>query len=577
MFKFVLTILIFQSILFSLNVNQETTFNELLSHAEIYKDLNRSENISSIQKKNFVPIKKQHLGCGYSPKYNVWIRFTLTNDTSHEVHKIIEYANPLTSYVTFFEGDILKKEDGLLHVPTEKMSLNPNLEITLAPHQSKLFYIKASSTVTTLIVELNLWNSYTFHKKEMKHLALLALFFGMILITILYNTLNFLKTKKLSYLYYALFFLTFSLYHLLYRGVATVLFPPELLSFFIHYSSVVVALPTIFLALFTQALLQLKQYPKLNKLLNYVLLFYPMVILTIHATHAYQYRSIYPTFTLFLLLFMTIYALIKRNRQAPFAMMGWVLFVASALFMYLSSVGSFNAFHFIPYLVELLLVLVVAVFSFALASKLQEGEEERVSRKKSELNLKELKHRVSNNMQTFCNLVSFQKDSIDDKETQTMLTSLEERILLTSEIFTLLEEKNPHELVEVADFFSLTTNQLQKIYKKEKITIEIETNVKMSVKNTLYCCQILSEAVSNSFKYAFNDVERGEIKVFLKERKKEYHLRIQDNGKGFNTRREKGLGLGIIEELATLQLDGKLEMKSKKGVQIDVRWHKNKR
>jgi hypothetical protein len=79
-----------------------------------------------------------------------------TNSTSNSIEKIIEYDNPLTSSVEFFEEKRLIKKDGLLHRAKERQSLHPILKITVKPHRSKEFYIKVSSKITTLIIKLNL-------------------------------------------------------------------------------------------------------------------------------------------------------------------------------------------------------------------------------------------------------------------------------------------------------------------------------------------------------------------------------------------------------------------------------------
>jgi len=108
MLKIVSILLILStSYLFSLEIDNKTTFNKLLSHSEIYIDDNRSENISTIENRKFKPNNEKLLGYGYSPSFDVWIRFTLTNTTDNTVQKVIEYANPLTSYVEFFEQQVL--------------------------------------------------------------------------------------------------------------------------------------------------------------------------------------------------------------------------------------------------------------------------------------------------------------------------------------------------------------------------------------------------------------------------------------------------------------------------------------
>jgi hypothetical protein len=58
---------------------------------------------------------------------------------------------------------------------------------------------------------------------------------------------------------------------------------------------------------------------------------------------------------------------VKKNRQAYFILFGWFSFLTAGIFMYLSSVGVFNIFQYIPYYVEISIVAEAIIFSIALA------------------------------------------------------------------------------------------------------------------------------------------------------------------------------------------------------------------
>jgi len=90
----------------------------------------------------------------------------------------------------------------------------------------------------------------------------------------------------------------------------------------------------------------------------------------------------------------------------------------------------------------------------------------------------------------------------------------------------------------------------------------------------VYCGLIVNEAVTNAFKYAFKNRSDGKIEVSLYEQKDKYHLSIKDNGNGFKDNSKNSLGLYIIEILATIQLEGSLNIKKDNGVKIDIIWEK---
>ena len=576
MLKIVSILLILStSYLFSLEINNKSTFNELLSHSEIYIDNNRSETILTIQNRKFKPNSKKLLPYGYSPKYNVWIRFTLVNTTSNSIEKIIEYDNPLTTYVDFFEEEKLKKREGMFKIGEERISLNPILKVTLQPHQSKIFYIKASSTVTTLIVKLNLWSIESFNKKNISNQLILALFFGAMGIVIVYNLIVFIATKEVSYLFYALFFTSINFHHLIYKGIASLyIFSSHSMITIIGYSSFIVALPTIFLALFTQYILKLKQYPQLNRTLNYILALYYVFVITIQITEAYHYRKFF--FIILIILFSIVfYTLIKKNKKAYPIIFGWFLFISSGIAMYLSSSGTYDIFTLFPYYTESSLILETILFT--LASKITIQNQAKIDIEKNQFLIQELNHRVNNNMQTILSVITLQKNEEKNEKIQEVITNIENRMMATVKLYSLLYMKDNITVINMHEYFSLITKNIQKAFKRGEINIDIHSDVIMNSKYAIYCGLIVNEAVTNTFKYAFKHTNEGQIDISLVKEGNSYYLKIKDNGSGLKKSSQNGLGLTIIDTLATLQLDGELTIERDHGVEIGIEWRKNEK
>lgn len=562
--------------LFGLEINQETAKVNLLLHSEVYIDKNQTETITSLQNKKFKPNKNELLGFGYSPNLIVWIKFSLSNTTSNTIEKVIEYDNPLTSYVDFYEGETLKKQDGLLSTTKNRKHLNPILKVQLKPNESKTFFIKASSHITTLIVKLNLMDYQDFKNEEIKHRLILALFFGAMGIIIIYNFIVFLATKELSYLYYVLFFLSISFHHLMYKGLVTLYVSTETMQTLIHNASLIVAMPMVFLALFTQHILVLKQYPKINRLLNYLLILYPIVIVLIMLTEQYQYRSFFLILLLFYLLYITLYAVIKKNQQACFIIFGLILFTTSGLFMYLSSLGILDIYTQYPYYTEFSLVAEVTLFSLALATKIKFLNQEQVKSNENALLLKELRHRVQNNMQTIFSFLVLQREYVNDTKTNEILIDLENRILATSELYLLLELKDQISIIDMEKYLSSIVNNTQNSFQCNEIKIELSTNVKIAPAYAIYCGLIVNEAVTNAFKHAFQGRNDGKINITLFQQDSKYFLSIQDNGIGFKENFQANLGMTILETLAIIQLDGTLNIAKENGTKVDVIWESKK-
>jgi len=363
----------------------------------------------------------------------------------------------------------------------------------------------------------------------------------------------------------------------MYKGVVTLFVSSEVMEGLIANSSFIVAMPMLFLALFTKHILDLKQYPRLNKTLNYILILYLMLIVVVMFTNQHQYRSIFLMFVLFSLLYMTIYALVKRNKQAYFIIGGLGLFMTSGLFMYLSSSGVYDIYRYVPYYIESSLVLEIMLFSLALASKIKMLTKEKVKAEERKVLLKDLNHRVQNNMQTILSFITLQRDEVLDKNTDHILTSLENRILATSELYALLEVKGESSIVDIRKYFFSITDNLQKSFKRNEITVEINSIVSMNSEYAKYCGLIVNETVTNSFKHAFKHTKSGKIKIELEEKEKHYFLSISDNGSGFKEKFKNSSGMNILDTLVSIQLEGTLNIKQENGTKIEIEWRKNDR
>ena len=608
LFRFILLLSIYLNPLFALEIDDNKNFYNLLPNSKIYIDKTNSLTIEEVHTKQFSKNHQKTLGFGYSPNFTVWVKFKLDNTSSKKIDKIIEYANPLTTDVTFYDptsDKILK--DGLTHIKPNRESLNPIFSVTLEPHSSKTFYIKAYSHITTLILSLKVWDKKSFYEHEIKYQFILALFFGAMGIIIFYNLLIYFSTKEISYLYYVLFFIGITLHHAIYKGVMSLyLLPPEAIGTIIEFSSFIVAIPTFFLAFFTKAMLDLKQYPIFNKILNYYLILFPLLVITIYWANLYSYRNIFSIILLIFLFIITCYAFLKKNRQAYFIIFGWFLFLTSGILMYLSSLGIYDVFSSLPYYTETSLIAESLIFSLSLSDKIKQlhkekiilkenfilyqkkekkklslmVEEKTIALKKSleekELLLKELNHRVKNSIQTIVSFLRLQLDETKEKQIQQLLMNIENRIMSISHLYALLYTKENICFVNTHEYFSLLIEDIETSYAMPHIKIKLKTEVNIPSEYAIYCGFILNETITNSLEHAFRGRKSGYISVHLKKDKNLYKLSLYDDGIGYNENiNNESLGLTIIETLVITQLQGSLEIDSKNGTKIEIEWRGN--
>lgn len=318
-----------------------------------------------------------------------------------------------------------------------------------------------------------------------------------------------------------------------------------------------------------------------------------------------KYRNIIGILNLTYLLFITIYATFKRNRQAYFILVGWCAIFIAVLFMFLSSTGVFSIYKYFPYLTEASLVFEAVVFSIALADRIkqlqidkdianqklisnQESEKQRLSKLVEEktidlkialdeknLLLKELHHRVKNNMQIIVSLIRLQKDKIKNKQLKDILTTTQNRISTMRHLHELLFKQNQISYLDTYEYFDMLVEEIKCSYSHENIAIKIDIQAELQIEQAIYCGIMLNELITNSFKYAF-DNGIGNINIILSKKDGLYTLLLSDDGVGYDKDTTiNSLGLTLVANLAVKQLRGSITTDSTDGVHVKIDWHED--
>jgi two-component system, sensor histidine kinase LadS len=603
--KILIILIIFISFLFGNTIEVNSNNLEILSQSKIYIDITRKLNIDEIIKNEdkFIDINSSIKRYGYSPDFNVWIKFTLHNKKNEAITKILEFSNSLVTSVSFYE-DYTPKNEGLLSKDNNRNSVNPIFFINLDKNETKTFYLKVFSKKTALSLSLNLYSDYDFYSKEIFHQVILALFFGAMIILALYNFSIFVMIKDISYLYYVGYIVTLVFHHLLYVDFANLyIFNTQTMNIIVDFAAIFIALPVLFLSLFTKSFLEINQYPKINMILN--ILMFLMIISVIYfslSNYLLKYRNVIPILLMSYLFGITLYTFIKKNAQAKLILFGWAAILFAGLVMYLSSAGIFNIDLSSYYVVEISFILEALVFSIALANRIKRLQEEKnsiqlklieeqkdneerlnklVIQKTDKLNialeekdilLKELNHRVKNNMQTIISLIRLQNDEIDDIAINNLLTTIQNRISAMSHLHELLYQKDAITFIDANEYFNRIIFEVEQSFDKE-IKIEYEINSTISSESAIYCGLIINELVTNSFKHAFSNTKDELINISFYNQNGEYCLFYSDNGKGYSQEDKKeSLGLILIETLAKKQLNASLDINSRNGVNVEIKW-----
>jgi two-component sensor histidine kinase len=185
--------------------------------------------------------------------------------------------------------------------------------------------------------------------------------------------------------------------------------------------------------------------------------------------------------------------------------------------------------------------------------------------KEKEFLLKEIHHRVKNNLEVVSSLLSLQSGQSDSKEVQELMQENQNRVQSMSMIHQKLYQGENLATIEMKDYFINLGNYTLDVFNmKEKITIDYEMNkLEIDVDVAVPIGLIVNELLTNALKYAFPGDRKGNIIIRLFRDQQKLQLAVSDNGIGkaasYNLH-ESGFGTKLIE-LLTLQLDGRMMQK----------------
>lgn len=181
--------------------------------------------------------------------------------------------------------------------------------------------------------------------------------------------------------------------------------------------------------------------------------------------------------------------------------------------------------------------------------------------------LKEIHHRVKNNLQVITSLLRLQSRDIDDETSRNHFQNAVQRIIAMSLIHEKMYQNENLSKIDLKDYLVTLSKDLIETYANNiHVDIKINSTLNRLGNNTLVPVALLfNELISNSLKHAFQNQKDGEIIVnlFAKENNM-FELDYSDNGVWASPQKENSFGLELIETL-TEQLDGKVQRKIENG------------
>ena len=203
----------------------------------------------------------------------------------------------------------------------------------------------------------------------------------------------------------------------------------------------------------------------------------------------------------------------------------------------------------------------------------------RRSLEEKEILLKEIHHRVKNNLQIVSSVLDLQGSYVKtDPTAVNVLKESQNRVFSMALIHEMLYQSKDLNKINFDDYIKSLVSHLFHSYRLN-IPVNSVINVKdvsLNIETAVPCGLIISELVSNSLKYAFEDEKSGEIIIALKSKDDKYELIISDNGVGFPKNLDfknikLSLGLQLVNSLVN-QLDGSIGLDRSQGTKYTIKF-----
>ncbi len=199
-----------------------------------------------------------------------------------------------------------------------------------------------------------------------------------------------------------------------------------------------------------------------------------------------------------------------------------------------------------------------------------------VSLREKEQLLREIHHRVKNNLQIISSLLNLQTHNVQDEKFLALIRESRNRIKSMALVHEMLYATTDLSKIKLKNYIDTLCASIYQSYRlpdvKVSFNLQIPEDIFLEIDKMIHLGMILNEIISNSLKYAF-DANDGLISISIQQTSTHYTVSIADNGKGlpigFEQEKHGNLGMQLIYML-TGQLNGNVEIDDKKGVTYKI-------
>lgn len=581
-----LFLFLFSSFSFASQIDVKNDDISILDKSEVFIDDGASLSLEDIkQKADFSKYESNFISLGYLTNEAVWIKFTLTNTTSETLNRVLHIDNSMLDSISLYDGNI-ETNIGAMNRKTYNDIVDFYFTIDLKANEIKTYYLRVLSNSCATYFHVNLETKDVLWSKNYKRTAILFFFMTILITLMIYNFFIFLFTKEKVYIYYVLMLLFTGYNHFCsYTGM----FIPIVKIFdasdeFIYNYTVIDAYLGIYyyicllisFSLFFMEISQIKRYLFLYRFFLFLIAIALLIVLvsTFSTLYLLDYLMYLSLINLFIIFLSTIYLFYKKEENSSYLIIGFSIYVVGTILFLFYNMGLYIPKNGYWYFYEISLALENILFSVVLSKKLNQTKALANSLDTQKILLRELHHRVKNNLQFIISLYRLKLRSYLDNVGKEKLKEVENNVHSMGKIHDILHSNQTISNLNSSIYFEDLIKEIKRAYPNKNINFFIDTkDLTLNIDQAIYCGLIINELVTNSIKYAFNE-NSGNISIILDtDIQKRYVLNIFDNGKGFDWENKSlSFGLTLVERLVKDELKGELKYTNENGARFEIWW-----
>lgn len=199
-----------------------------------------------------------------------------------------------------------------------------------------------------------------------------------------------------------------------------------------------------------------------------------------------------------------------------------------------------------------------------------------------EILLKEIHHRVKNNMEIISSLLAMQLRRAKDDEVKHILKQSKSRINTMALVHEFLYLGENLAYINLQDYIKKLVEDIKELYISQNTKLDIDLDIDKLIFSTNRCIQIgmvLHELCVNALKYAFKEDRENLLSIHMNKINDKIHVKVKDNGEGLTDinylYKNDSIGMQLIHSIVEDQLDATIEFKNNNGLECNIIFSKD--